>query len=77
METLTDWIILWWLLIAVYQLGDYLADELIYNESKFQALYNIFSALVVIPVLPVVKVFSALVSNMIKVKVNETIEQED
>lgn len=77
MQTLTDWVLLWWMVIAFYQFFDYVTDELIYTEHKGKALLNIGMALVVIPTFPIMKIFSTVVTRMIRVEIDETIEQED
>lgn len=77
MQTLTDWIVLWWMIIALYQFFDYVTDELIGSENLFHALIRIGKAALVIPVFPILKVFSTLLTNMVRVKIDEAIEQED
>lgn len=77
MQTLTDWIVLWWMIIALYQFFDYVTDELIESENLFYAFIRMGKAALVIPVFPIVKVFSTLLTNMVRIKLNEAIEQED
>lgn len=77
MQTLTDWIVLWWMIIALYQFFDYVTDELVGSENLFHALIRIGKAALVIPVFPILKVFSSLLMNIVRVKLDEAIEQED
>lgn len=77
MQTLSDWIILWWMVIAFYQFVDFLATELISEENILLALKRVGIGLLLLPTFPIMDVFSKLVVRLIHLDADETEFKKD
>ena len=72
MQTVSDWIVLWWMVIAFYQFVDFLATELTTEENILLALKRIGMGLPLLPTFPILDVFSKLIIRLISLGEDET-----
>lgn len=72
MQTVSDWIILWWMVIAFYQFVDFLATELTTEENILLALKRVGIGLLLLPTFPIMDVFSKLIIRLISLGEDET-----
>lgn len=77
MQIITDFVVIWWMVIALYQFFDFLIDELIFSENYFKSAPRVVRALVMLPTFPVMTIFSSILGAIVKVRIDEAVEQED
>lgn len=77
MQIIVEVAVTWWMVIAFYQFFDFLTDEILYSDNYLKSVPRVAKAIFVIPIFPVMTVFTQVLGNILKVKIDEAIEQED